>query len=63
MSSRRTLVGLNVAVFSMMLGVGMIMALLPKRIIDITGSGATYSLVLTLEAITMIFLYRKVKLR
>ena len=56
MSSRRTLVGLNVAVFSMMLGVGMIMALLPKRIIDITGSGATVGYLASAFALSYIIL-------
>jgi MFS family permease len=36
-----TLLGLLAAVFLMMVGVGMIMALLPRRVIDLTGSGAT----------------------
>lgn len=56
LSSRRTLVGLNVAVFSMMLGVGMIMALLPKRIIDITGSGATVGYLASAFALSYIIL-------
>jgi MFS family permease len=37
----RSLIGLNLAGFLMMLGVGMIVALLPQRIIDITGSAAS----------------------
>jgi MFS family permease len=37
----KTLLGLLAAVFLMMVGVGMIMALLPRRVIDLTGSGAT----------------------
>ncbi len=56
MSSRRTLVGVNIAVFSMMLGVGMIMALLPKRIIDITGSGATVGYLASAFALSYIIL-------
>jgi len=39
--NKKTFIGLNLSVFMMMLGVGMIMALLPKRIIVLTGSGAT----------------------
>lgn len=37
----KTLNGLILAVFLMMLGVGMIVALLPQRIIDLTGSNAS----------------------
>ncbi len=40
MAGRKTLVGLNAAVFLMMLGVGMIVALLPQKIIDLSGSTA-----------------------
>ncbi len=35
----KTLWGLNLAVFLMMAGVGMIVALLPQRIIELGGSG------------------------
>lgn len=56
MSNKRTLIGLNVSAFSMMLGVGMIMVLLPKRIIDITGSGATVGYLASAFALSYIIL-------
>jgi len=34
----KTFIGLNLAVFLMMLGVGMIVALLPRKVLDLTGS-------------------------
>lgn len=34
----KSLVGLNAAVFLMMMGVGMIVALLPQRVMDLSGS-------------------------
>jgi MFS family permease len=56
MNSNRTLIGLNLAVFLMMLGVGMIMALLPQRIIDLTGSGATVGFLASAFAVSYILL-------
>lgn len=35
----KTLIGLNLAVFLLMLGVGMIVAILPQKVIHLTGSG------------------------
>jgi MFS family permease len=56
MSNNKTLISLNLAVFMMMLGVGMIMALLPQRIIDLTGSGATVGYLAAAFAISYILL-------
>jgi MFS family permease len=56
MHKNKTLIGLNLAVFMMMLGVGMIMALLPQRIIDLTGSGATVGYLASAFAISYIIL-------
>lgn len=56
MSGNKTLIGLNSAVFMMMLGVGMIMALLPARIIHLTGSGATVGYLASAFALSYIIL-------
>jgi MFS family permease len=52
----KTLVGLNVAVFLMMLGVGMIVALLPQRIINLTGSDDMVGLLASFFALSYILL-------
>lgn len=52
----KTLVGLNIAVFLMMLGVGMIVALLPQRIIDLTGSDNMVGLLASFFALSYILL-------
>jgi MFS family permease len=54
--NKKTFIGLNLSVFIMMLGVGMIMALLPKRIIVLTGSGATVGYLASAFAISYIIL-------
>jgi MFS family permease len=54
--NKKTFIGLNLSVFMMMLGVGMIMALLPKRIIVLTGSGATVGYLASAFAISYIIL-------
>lgn len=56
MEKQRTLIGLNSAVFLMMLGVGMMMALLPQRIIALTGSGGTVGYLASAFAISYILL-------
>ena len=56
MENKKTFIGLNLSVFIMMLGVGMIMALLPKRIIVLTGSGATVGYLASAFAISYIIL-------
>lgn len=56
MKNNKTLIGLNLSVFMMMLGVGMIMALLPQRIIVLTGSGATVGYLASAFAISYILL-------
>jgi MFS family permease len=53
---RKTLIGLNLSVFMMMLGVGMTMALLPKKIIDLTGSGSIVGYLASAFAISYIVL-------
>ncbi|MDD3023367.1 MAG: MFS transporter, partial [Syntrophomonadaceae bacterium] len=50
----KTFIGLNIAVFLMMLGVGMIVALLPQRIITLTGTGATVGYLASAFAISYI---------
>jgi len=50
----RTLIGLNLAVFLMMLGVGMIVALLPQRVIDLTGSSDTVGYLASAFAVSYI---------
>jgi len=54
--NNRTLISLNLSVFMMMLGVGMIMALLPQRIIVLTGSGKTVGYLASAFAISYILL-------
>lgn len=56
MKNKKTLIGLNLSAFMMMLGVGMIMALLPQRIIVLTGSGATVGYLASAFAISYIIL-------
>ena len=56
MRENKTLISLNLAVFFMMLGVGMIMALLPKKVIDLTGSGSTVGFLASAFAISYIIL-------
>lgn len=56
MKNKKTLIGLNLSVFIMMLGVGMIMALLPQRIIVLTGSGVTVGYLASAFAISYIIL-------
>lgn len=50
----KTFIGLNIAVFLMMLGVGMIVALLPQRIITLSGTGATVGYLASAFAISYI---------
>jgi len=54
--NNKTLISLNLSVFMMMLGVGMIMALLPQRIIVLTGSGVTVGYLASAFAISYILL-------
>ena len=56
MKDKKTFIGLNISVFMMMLGVGMITVLLPKRIITLTGSGATVGYLASAFAISYIIL-------
>lgn len=50
----KTFIGLNISVFLMMLGVGMIVALLPQRIITLTGTGTTVGYLASSFAISYI---------
>lgn len=56
MGQKKTLIGLNLSVFMMMLGVGMTMAILPKKIIDLTGSGSTVGYLASAFALSYIVL-------
>lgn len=56
MEQKKTLIGLNLSAFIMMLGVGMSMALLPKKVIDLTGSGSTVGYLASAFAISYIVL-------
>lgn len=52
----KTLIGLNIAVFLLMLGVGMIVALLPQRVINLTGSDDMVGLLASSFALSYILL-------
>jgi MFS family permease len=52
----KTLLGLNLSVFLMMIGVGMIVALLPQRIIELDGSGQNVGYLASMFAIAYIVL-------
>lgn len=54
MSNNRTFGGLIISIFLMMSGVGMIVALLPQRIIEITGSGDSVGFLASAFAISYI---------
>ena len=56
MGQKKTLIGLNLSVFIMMLGVGMIVVLLPKKIIDFTGSDSMVGYLASAFAISYILL-------
>jgi len=56
MRMNKTLIGLNFAVFIMMLGVGMTMALLPKRVIDLTASSSAVGYLASAFALSYIIL-------
>lgn len=56
MRLNKTLIGLNFAVFTMMLGVGMTMALLPKRVIDLTASNSAVGYLASAFALSYIIL-------
>jgi len=52
----KTLLGLNVSVFLMMIGVGMIVAFLPQRIIDLDGHERNVGYLASMFAIAYIML-------
>lgn len=55
MFKSRTFLGLNMAVFFMMAGVGMIVAILPQKIIEQTGSGDSAGFLASAFAVSYIF--------
>lgn len=56
MKQKRTFVGLNLSVFMMMLGVGMIMSLLPNKVIEFTGSSTSVGYIASAFALSYIVL-------
>ncbi len=56
MKQRKTFIGLNVSVFSMMLGVGMIMSLLPNKVMGLTGSSTAVGYIASAFALSYIVL-------
>jgi MFS family permease len=54
MKNNRSLIAINVSVFLIMLGVGMIVALLPQRVIDLSGSVSVVGLLASVFAITYV---------
>ncbi|MDR3279984.1 MAG: MFS transporter [Synergistaceae bacterium] len=52
----KTLLGLNISVFLMMIGVGMIVALLPQKIIALDGHGRNVGYLASMFAISYIVL-------
>jgi MFS family permease len=55
-SGKKTLIGLNVSVFVMMLGVGMVMPLLPGRLMGFTGSEASVGYIASAFAVSYLLL-------
>ncbi len=56
MKHKRTIIGLNLSVFLMMLGVGMIVAVLPQRILDLTGDSSKVGFLASAFALSYIAL-------
>lgn len=56
MEHKKTLFGLNLSVFMMMLGVGMIMSLLPNKVLELTGSSSAVSYIASAFALSYILL-------
>ena len=54
MYKNKTLIGLNLAVFFMMLGVGMIVAILPQKVMNLTGSGELVGILASAFALSYI---------
>ncbi|MDO4560076.1 MAG: MFS transporter [bacterium] len=52
----KTIIGLNLSVFLMMIGVGMIVALLPQRIIELDGNGGNVGYLASMFALAYIVL-------
>jgi MFS family permease len=50
------MIALNLAVFLLMLGIGMVMALLPQRIIDLSGSASKVGCLASAFAVSYLFL-------
>ncbi len=56
MENKKTLYGLNLSVFMIMLGVGMIMSLLPHKILALTGSNLSVSYITSAFAVSYVIL-------
>jgi MFS family permease len=56
MEHKKTLFGLNLSVFMMMLGVGMIMSLLPNKVLGLTGSSSAVSYITSAFALSYVVL-------
>lgn len=56
MEHKKTLFGLNLSVFMMMLGVGIIMPLLPNKVLGLTGSSSAVSYIASAFALSYILL-------
>jgi MFS family permease len=54
MNNQKSLIAINISVFLIMLGVGMIVALLPQRVIDLSGSVSVVGLLASVFAITYV---------
>ena len=54
MKNNKSLIAINISVFSIMLGVGMIVALLPQRVIDLSGSVTVVGLLASVFAVTYV---------
>jgi MFS family permease len=54
MNNHKSLIAINISVFLIMLGVGMIVALLPQRVMDLSGSVTVVGLLASVFAITYV---------
>ena len=54
MNNKKSLIAINISVFLIMLGVGMIVALLPQRVMDLSGSVTVIGLLASVFAITYV---------
>jgi len=54
MNNKKSLIAINISVFKIMLGVGMIVALLPQQVMDLTGSVTVVGLLASVFTITYV---------